>query len=95
MSVWAISSQIKNECSLAKFRSLMMFKNIHHGGLMMKILITGGTGFIGSHLVETLVSDGYDVRCLVRRTSKVNVLDNVGVEKAYETLKISPHYILL
>ncbi|MHC1730169.1 MAG: NAD-dependent epimerase/dehydratase family protein [Syntrophobacteraceae bacterium] len=32
----------------------------------MRVLITGATGFIGSHLVEALVQRGAQVRCLVR-----------------------------
>ena len=32
---------------------------------MNKILVTGADGFIGSHLVETLVRNGYDVRAFV------------------------------
>ena len=31
----------------------------------MKIFLTGADGFIGSHLTEMLVNQGYDVRCLV------------------------------
>lgn len=30
---------------------------------MTKVLVTGADGFIGSHLVECLVSKGYEVRC--------------------------------
>ena len=34
-----------------------------------KILVTGADGFIGSHLVESLVSNGYDVRAFVMYNS--------------------------
>ncbi|MDH7507540.1 MAG: NAD(P)-dependent oxidoreductase [Candidatus Thermoplasmatota archaeon] len=36
----------------------------------MKVLVTGGTGFIGSHLVDELLDNNYNVRVLKRRTSK-------------------------
>lgn len=40
----------------------------------MKVLVTGATGFIGLHLVKTLVKNGHRVRCLVRKTSDVSEL---------------------
>ncbi|MDE3057515.1 MAG: NAD-dependent epimerase/dehydratase family protein [Bacteroidota bacterium] len=42
--------------------------------------ITGGTGFIGSHLVERLLSRGYTVRCLIRNPNKPGYLKNLPVE---------------
>jgi dihydroflavonol-4-reductase len=36
----------------------------------MKAFITGGTGFIGSHLADELVNRGQEVRCLVRKNEK-------------------------
>ena len=36
----------------------------------MRALVTGGTGFIGGHLVETLVRRGDEVTALVRSPAK-------------------------
>ena len=33
----------------------------------MKVLVTGATGFVGSHLVAALVAAGHDVRAMTRR----------------------------
>src|ERR1043166_376037 len=35
----------------------------------VNVLVTGATGFIGSHLVERLLAEGASVRCLVRPIS--------------------------
>lgn len=43
-------------------------------------LVTGATGFIGGHIADRLVREGYRVRCLVRATSDTSALTRLGVE---------------
>jgi nucleoside-diphosphate-sugar epimerase len=50
---------------------------------IVKALVTGSTGFIGSHLATALIEKDYRVTCLVRKTSDVSRLEKLGVEVAY------------
>jgi len=45
----------------------------------MKIFITGGTGFIGRSLVKCLASTDHELVCLVRKTSDIRALKDLGV----------------
>lgn len=44
----------------------------------MEVLVTGSTGFIGTHLVERLLRSGTNVRALVRDPSKARHLESNG-----------------
>ncbi len=44
-----------------------------------RVLVTGASGFIGSHLAKTLVARGDHVTCLVRNTSKTDRLNSFDV----------------
>ena len=44
----------------------------------MNILITGGTGFIGTHLVKAFIRRGFHCTCLVRPTSSIGGLSKLG-----------------
>lgn len=47
---------------------------------MSRVLVTGGSGYVGGHLVERLVAEGQSVRCLVRGTSSRRLLQSLDVE---------------
>jgi nucleoside-diphosphate-sugar epimerase len=42
--------------------------------------VTGAAGFIGSYLVETLKKRGYEVTCLMRRSSNLKWIEHLGLE---------------
>jgi nucleoside-diphosphate-sugar epimerase len=43
----------------------------------MRVLVTGGSGFLGSYICEQLAADGHVVRALVRPASDKKVLDKL------------------
>jgi dihydroflavonol-4-reductase len=46
----------------------------------MKVLVTGGTGFVGSHTVKAIVDAGHDLRLLVRSPDRLaSALEPLGV----------------
>jgi nucleoside-diphosphate-sugar epimerase len=67
---------------------------------MTHILLTGATGFLGSHLLEALLAQGYKVTILKRSTSdtwridhlvgqiKAFDVDQVGIEEAFKAEKV-------
>ncbi|PKO96105.1 MAG: NAD-dependent dehydratase [Bacteroidetes bacterium HGW-Bacteroidetes-7] len=64
---------------------------------MKRILVTGGAGFIGSHLCSRLVNEGHDVICLDNffTGSKANVIHLIGNPR-FELVRhdvINPYHV--
>ena len=49
---------------------------------MAKTLVTGASGFLGSHLVRALAERGDELRLLARRSSNLDHLDELEFERA-------------
>src|SRR5215813_9533860 len=47
------------------------------------ILVTGATGFVGSHLVDRLLERGNRLSCLVRKSSNLRYVKDPGIELVY------------
>jgi nucleoside-diphosphate-sugar epimerase len=48
---------------------------------MVRVLVTGTTGFLGSHIAEVLVQQGFTVRATVRPSSSLKWLEPLNIEK--------------
>ena len=58
---------------------------MRHYDSIKRVLVTGGAGFLGSHLCERLLKDGHDVLCVDnfytgRRANIAHLLDNPNFE---------------
>lgn len=42
----------------------------------LKIVLTGASGFLGSHLVDRLLEESHEVHCIVRKTSNLKYLQD-------------------
>ncbi|MFH1143168.1 MAG: NAD(P)-dependent oxidoreductase [Candidatus Eisenbacteria bacterium] len=51
------------------------------------VLLTGATGFAGSHVLEALLASGYRVRIPVRPTSNLHWIPDEGVERVTADLR--------
>ncbi|MBE9127507.1 MULTISPECIES: hopanoid-associated sugar epimerase [unclassified Coleofasciculus] len=48
--------------------------------MAIRAFVTGGTGFVGANIVRSLLEEGYEVRCLVRPSSRLDNLQGLDVE---------------
>ena len=49
----------------------------------MAKLVTGATGFVGSHIARKLAERGDELKLLVRKTSKTINIDDIKAERVY------------
>lgn len=59
---------------------------------MKRVFITGGTGFIGKHLVSHLAREGTTIRCLVRIGADTRLLDSLKAERIVGSLSEPASY---
>lgn len=55
----------------------------------MKAFVTGASGFIGTNLIHLLLNQGFEVRAMVRSSSRISHIKTLPVELAYTDLNSS------
>jgi uncharacterized protein YbjT (DUF2867 family) len=60
----------------------------------MKVLVTGGTGFVGSHTVKAIVDAGHDLRLLVRSPDRLaSALEPLGMRDVEHRTDATPSFM--
>jgi UDP-glucose 4-epimerase len=80
VSVWLASGTSKTRAALVRF--FQSCARVRGQALLMKILLTGATGKVGSRLGKRLVQRGHHVRALVRDLTRAHALSEAGIELA-------------
>lgn len=52
----------------------------------MKVLLTGATGFVGSHIVEELISNNHNIIATIRKSSNLKWIKNQSIQFEYCSL---------
>ncbi len=53
----------------------------------MKVFVTGATGFVGSHVARVLSQQGAELRLLVRKTSRCDLIETLSAERVIGDLR--------
>ncbi len=60
---------------------------LKNGEKMNKVIITGGTGFIGSHIISEFCNNGIEIGCLVRESSNLSNINGLNIQMKYGDLQ--------
>lgn len=60
----------------------------------MRVFVTGGSGFVGGHVIEALVREGHEVRAMARSESSASRVAELGAEASRSSLDdVAPEHL--
>jgi len=61
---------------------------------MNKVLILGANGFLGRHLCEYFISEGYEIKTLSRKGDNIDYKIDIGEQAAWKQIDFEPEIII-